>query len=322
MGGGLGWLVRKYGYACDNLLQADVVTANGELVTASEEENGDLFWAIRGGGGNFGVIASFQFRVHPVGMVMAGMTGYRLSEGKKAAQFWRNFTTTVPREFTTGIALLTAPPAPFIPEELHGQPLLAISGVCCGDIDQGKEIIQPIREHQTPAFDIFQPMPCSAAGAMMDTSFPWGVRNYWKSSIMNGVSDAAIDVMLTFFAKVPSPLTVVIVEHSGDGAMNDVSPSATAVGHRDWTYNILICSIWTDPAGDGDNIQWAQDLWGALQPFSRDAVYVNYLGNEGSDRIKSAYAEATYEKLVHLKDKYDPKNLFRFNQNIQPTKAI
>jgi len=320
LGGGLGWLIRKHGLACDNLLEVDIVTADGNFVTANAENNTDLFWAVRGGGGNFGVITSFKFRVHPVGVVLAGMLGLPIGKVTEAMQFWRDYSTTAPEELTSGMALLTAPPASFIPEEIHGSLIGVVAGVYCGEVEEGEKIIQPFRENASPPlFDIFQPMPGANAQSFMDTSFPWGFRNYWKSSIMKVVTDDAIDVMLTHFAKVPSPMSMVIVEHNGDGAINRVSPSETAVGHRDWSYDILICSLWENPVDDEMNIKWARDFWDAMQPFARDAVYVNYLGDEGSERVKAAYAAEVYERLVQSKNKYDPTNFFRFNQNIVPT---
>jgi len=319
LGGGLGWLIRKHGLACDNLVSVDVVTADGQLLTASETQNQDLFWGIRGGGGNFGVVTSFEFRVHPAGTVLAGLLVHPMAKAKEALQFWRDYEATAPEEFTAGAALLTAPPAPFVPEELHGAPACGIVGVYCGDIDTGEKAIRPLRDFGPPVADIFQPMPYTAAQAMLDDMFPSGYRNYWKSSILKGLSDDAIDTMLAHFAQVPSPMTLVILEHNGDGAMDRVDASETAFGHRDWSYNFLITSIWADAADDEKNIEWTRAFWEAVQPFSRDAVYVNYLDQEGEERVKDAYAPQTYERLVNLKNKYDPTNLFRINQNIKPT---
>lgn len=324
LGGGLGWLIRKHGMACDNLLEVDVVTAKGELLKASTTQNADLFWAIRGGGGNFGIVTSFKFQVHPVERVLAGMVGHPATveqRAKEATKSWRDFSETAPEAFSGGVALMTAPPAPFIPQELHGSAILAVAGVYCGeDLDEGKKVIRPLRECDRcpPVFDIFQPMPGKEAQSMFDASFPWGYRNYWKSSILQVVSDEAIDTVLSFFASVPSPLSVVVVEQNGHGAINRVSASETAVGHRNWSYDILICSMWTDANDDEKNIAWTREFWTAMQAFARDAVYVNYLGEEGADRIKSAYATETFERLSELKTKYDPTNFFRLNQNIKP----
>ncbi len=319
LGGGLGWLIRQHGLACDNLTSADVVTADGQFLTASETQNQDLFWGIRGGGGNFGVVVSFEFRIHPVGTVLAGLVAHPIAKAKEALRFWRDFEATAPEEFTAGAALLTAPPAPFVPEEVHGTHVCGIVGVYNGDLDTGEKAIRPIREYGPPVVDIYQPMPYTAAQAMLDDFFPSGYRNYWKSSILRELSDDAIDTIVAHFEQVPSPMTLVIIEHNGEGAMNRVDASETAFGHRDWSYNFLITSIWADAADDEKNIAWTRGLWDAVQPFAKDEVYVNYLDEEGDDRVKEAYAPQTYERLVDLKNKYDPKNLFRRNQNIKPT---
>ena len=319
LGGGLGWMIRQHGLACDNLVSVDVVTADGQFITASETQNQDLFWGIRGGGGNFGVITSFEFRIHPAGTVLAGLVVHPIAKAKEAIRFWRDFEATAPEEFTAGAALLTAPPAPFVPEEAHGTLVCGIVGVYNGEIETGEMAIRPIREFGPPLADIFQPMPYTAAQAMLDDMFPSGYRNYWKSSILRELSDDAIETIVAHFAQVPSAMTLVILEHNGEGAMNRVDASETAFGHRDWSYNFLITSIWSDAADDEKNISWTRTLWDAVQPFAKDEVYVNYLDQEGDDRVKEAYAPQTYERLVNLKNKYDPKNLFRLNQNIKPS---
>ena len=318
LGGGLGWLIRKHGLACDNLISAGVVTADGQFQTASATQNQDLFWGIRGGGGNFGVVTSFEYLVHPAGTVLAGLLVHPIAKAKEALRYWRDYEATVPEELTAGAALLTAPPAPFVPEEARGTLVCGIAAVYCGDIDAGEQAIRPLREFGPPVVDIIQPMPYIASQAMMDDLFPSGYRNYWKSSILRDLTDDAIDTVLAHFATVPSPMTLVIIEHAGDGAMDRVSASDTAFGHRDWSYYFLITSIWADPADDEKNIEWTRELWEAVQPFAKDAVYVNYLDQEGEERVKAAYAGQTYERLVNLKQKYDPTNLFRHNQNIKP----
>ena len=267
------------------------------------------------------MITSFKFRVHDVNMVVAGMLAHPMDRAKEVMHFWRDYSPTTPEEFTSGLCLLTAPPAPFVPEEYVGSPIMATAGVYCGDPKEGEKVIQPLREccKVAPAFDAFQPMPGVFAQSFLDGSFSWGKRNYWKSSIMRIVPDEAFDVMLDYFKTVPSPLSFVLVEHNGDGAINRVNSSETAFGHRDWTHNLVVWSIWEDEADDEKNIQWARDLWEAMQPYSREAVYVNYLDNEGDERVKAAYAKETYERLVELKNKYDPTNFFCGNQNIKPS---
>ncbi|MCH8062226.1 MAG: FAD-binding oxidoreductase [Chloroflexi bacterium] len=322
LGGGLGWLVRKHGLACDNLLSVDIVTADGKFLTASATENEDLFWGVRGGGGNLGVVTSFEFRVHPVGTVLSGMVVHPIARAKEVLQFWREFEATAPVELTTGAGLLMAPSAPFVPEEAWGTPVIGVFGVYTGDLDAGEQAIRPLREFGPPVVDLFQPTPYNIAQAMLDDFMPTGYHNYWKSSFLTDLTDDAIDTMIAQFAKVPSPMTVVIIEHNGGGAMNRVGASETAFGHRDMSYNFLIPSLWADPADSEKNVTWTREFWEAMQPFARDAVYVNYLDQEGDERVKAAYAAPTYDRLVTLKNKYDPTNLFRLNQNIKPTVEV
>jgi FAD/FMN-containing dehydrogenase len=318
LGGGLGWLVRKHGLALDNLLTVDMVAADGQLLTVSAVENADLFWGVRGAGGNFGVVTSFEFRVHPAGTVLAGLVIHPITKAKEALQFWREYEATAPEEMTNGALLFSAPPAPFLPEAAHGAPVVGIGGVYAGPIDAGEQALRPLRQFGTPAADIYQPMPYSAAQTMADFLWPAGLRSYWKSSFIKEFSDAAIETILAWYATRPSPLTVVVIEHNGDGAMSRVGEQETAFGHRRWPYNFLVTSMWTDPAASETNIRWTREFWEAMQPFLTDAVYVNYLGEEDAERVQAAYGAEKYGRLVALKNKYDPTNLFRSNQNIKP----
>jgi FAD/FMN-containing dehydrogenase len=317
LGGGLGWLVRKHGLACDNLISADVVTADGRLLHASKDENTDLFWAIRGGGGNFGIVTSFEFEVHPAGTVLAGLVIHPASRASDALRFWREFETTTPPELTFGALLFSAPPAPFIPEEAHGAPVVAMGGVFTGDMEVGEKVVQPLRNWGPPIADILQPMPYSAAQTMADVLWPHNYQNYWKSDFLAGLPDEAIDIIVEHFASVPSPMSTVVIEHNGDGAMNRVGPGETAFGHRDSSYNLLITSMWTEGRDAEQNIAWTRTLAEAVSPFATGGVYVNYLGSEGQDRVRSAYG-ANFDRLAAIKQKYDPQNLFRLNQNIEP----
>ncbi len=318
LGGGLGWLVRKHGLTVDNLLSADIVTADGRLLIASATENEDLFWCVRGGGGNFGIVASFEFKIHPAGTVLAGLVIHPLARAREALQFWREYEATAPEELTAAALLVNVPDDPSAPEILRGAPVVAMGGVYAGPLEAGEKALRPLRDYGPPAADIFQPMPYSAAQKMADFLWPPDFYNYWKSSFLTGCSDGAIDIMLDFFARAPSPRTVVVIEHNGDGAMSRVAELETAVGHRTWPYNLLLTSIWSDARDSEVNIRWTREFWDAMQPFMADAVYVNYLGEEGEERIRSAYGVAKYERLVALKKKYDPSNLFRINQNIGP----
>ena len=318
LGGGLGWLVRKHGLALDNLLSVDVVTADGRFLTVSSAQNEDLFWGVRGGGGNFGIVTSFEFKVHPVGVVLAGLVLHPMARGKKALQFWRDYESTAPEELTASALLFNAPADLPVPEVLRKDLIVALGGVYAGSLDTGEQALRSLREFGPPAADIFQAMPYSAAQTMADFLFPNGFYNYWKSSFLKALSDSAIDTILAFFAKVPSPRTVAVIEHNGDGAMSRVGSDESAFGHRDWPYNFLVTSLWTDSVESEANIRWTRELWDAMQPFMADAVYVNYLGEEGEARVRSAYGVAKYERLADLKKKYDPTNFFRLNQNIKP----
>lgn len=320
LGGGLGWLLRKHGLALDNLLSVDVVTADGRLITADANQNEDLYWGVRGGGGNFGIVSSFKFKVHPVGTVLGGLVLHPLSKGREALQFWRNYSVKSPIELSGG-ALIFHPPAELpLPDVLHREGIVAMGGVYAGALNIGEQALQPLRQFGPPAADIFQPMPYSAAQTMADFLWPRGLYNYWKSNFLNEVSDEAIDTILKFFALAPSPRTVIILEHVGDGTMNKIGDDETAFGYRNCQFNFLVTSLWTNASESDANIQWTRAFWDAMKPFMSEAVYLNYMGDEGEDRIKQAYGKK-YERLAVLKGKYDPGNLFRVNQNITPAKS-
>jgi FAD/FMN-containing dehydrogenase len=321
LGGGLGWLVRKHGLALDNLLSARVVLADGRMVTASASENSDLFWALRGGGGNFGVVTSFEFTVHPEGTVLAGILLHAREDAKPALRFWRDMSRTLPEEITHGALLFHFPEDPAAPRSLHLAPVVGLGGVYAGPLDTGEQVLRPLREHGHPLIDTFGPMPYTAAQRMADPMFPPGHRNYWKSSYFREVSDAALDVIVEFFGRVPSPKTVILLEHNGDGAFDRVPADATAFGDRTWPYNFIVVSAWTDPADDERNIAWTRKLFDALGPHLAPATYVNYLGEQGPAAVRAAYGPAQFARLAALKLKYDPTNLFRMNQNIQPAGA-
>jgi FAD/FMN-containing dehydrogenase len=320
LGGGLGWMVRKHGLALDNLISADLVTADGRTLTASSTENPDLFWAIRGGGGNFGIVTSFEFNVHPAGTVLAGMVMHPLSRGTQALRFWRDFEAKAPEEVTNGALIFTAPPELPVPEEVKREPIVGLGGVYVGDLKQGEEALRPLREFGPPLVDIYQPMPYSAAQTMADFLWPRGSYNYWKSSYLKSLSDGAINTIVDFYGRAPSPRSVIVVEHNGDGAIARIPDDATAFGDRRWSFNFLITAVWIDPAETDANIRWTREFMGAMQPFLAEAVYVNYLGEVADDAgVRSAYG-GKYERLAALKAKYDPTNFFRLNQNIRPAR--
>jgi FAD/FMN-containing dehydrogenase len=318
LGGGIGWLVRKHGLALDNLISVDVVTANGELLTASMSENTDLFWGVRGGGGNFGIVASFEFQLHPVGpIVLGGLIAYRAEDGQALLRFHREFVKDAPDELTTLLVYLTAPPLPFLPKEVHGKHLVAIVLCYCGKVEEGERILAPLRKFGKPVADVIQPIPYTVLQSMLDEAAPAGIQNYWKSTYISGLSDDAIDRILSFGNTITSPLSAIHVHQLG-GAMRRIGDDATAFSHRDAPFVLNIVSAWRDPSENDVHVKWTRDFFDAMQKFATGA-YINFLGDEGADRVKEAYEEEKYRKLVVLKNKYDPTNFFHLNQNIKPS---
>lgn len=318
LGGGFGWLSRALGLSIDNLLSADVVTADGELVTASEDENADLFWGVRGGGGNFGVVTSFEFKLHPVGpTVLAGLIIHPLDAAKEVMRFHRDFVAQAPDEFVCWFVMRQAPPLPFLPPEWHGKEILALAVCYHGDIAQGERIAKPLREFGKPIADIIGPMPYTAWQTVLDPLLTPGARNYWKSHDFAALSDGLIEVMAEHARRIPDPQTEIACAQLG-GAVGRVARTATAYNHRDGQYVMNVHGRWADPAKDEACIAWARSLWQATVPFSTGSVYVNFLTQEEGGRVRDAYGE-NYERLVALKNKYDPKNVFGTNQNIRPT---
>ena len=320
LGGGIGWLMRKHGATVDNLLSADVVTAQGELVTASEEENPDLFWAIRGGGGNFGVVTSFEYRLHAVGpTVLAGPVFYPLVNAPEVLRFYRDFIATAPDELTTIFELSVAPPVPFLPEEVHGKPIVMVGACYAGAPDEGAEVVRPLKQFGRPIVDLLEPKSYTALQAMFDPAVPHGWHRYWKSVELPPLTDDAIDTLVQHASRQTSPKSYCIVFQLG-GALARVSEDATAFSQRHAAHNVNINAVWTEDDPDAErHIAWARDFFDAMQPHAGGRVYVNFLGDEGQERVRAAYGERTYARLVELKRVHDPTNLFRLNQNIQPS---
>ncbi len=318
LGGGIGWLMRKYGLTVDDLLSVDVVTADGRFLTASKTENADLFWGLRGGGGNFGIATSFEYQLHPVGpMILAGMVVHPATKAKEVLKFYREYVATVPDELGSMVFLRTAPKAPFLPEHVHGTPVVAI-GVCyAGPIEEGEQVVKPLREFSPPLADIIGPMPYKVFHGMLDVGAPPGLQVYWKSGYLANLSDDAIDTIIAYAWSTRSPLSFTILPHLG-GALSRIDEEETSFGDRYGQYAININAVWTDPQESDEHIRWAREFFASTEPFSTGSVYVNFLGNEGEKRIKAAYGEAKYERLVALKNKYDPTNFFSLNQNIKP----
>lgn len=322
LGGGLGWLVRKHGLALDNLLSAEVVQADGRRVTATAHENQDLFWAIRGGGGNFGVVTSFEFKTHPAGTVLAGIVLHPAAAAPQAIRRWRDLEAEASEESTLGALLFHMPDDASLPPPLRGAAVAGLGGVYAGPIEAGEKALQALREYGPPLVDKFAPTPYNEAQRMADFLWPPGLHSYWKSSYLKTLSDAAIDVVVEFFTRVPSPRTVVVLENYANSAWSRVPESATAFGHRTWPFNIVVTSAWSSPKDAERNIAWTRELFSALQPYAAPGAYVNYLGgDEGIDGLKAAYG-AKLERLAQIKAKYDPANLFRMNQNIAPGSVV
>ena len=308
LGGGFGWLMRKYGLALDNLLSLEMVTADGQLRKVSPTENAELFSCVRGAHSNFGVVTGLEYRLHSVGpTVLAGMVVHPLDKGKEALRFYRDYTSKAPEEMGAWAGLMTSP---------DGHLIVAILACYVGTLDAAHEVVAPLKEFGPPVADMIQPMPYVKAQSMIDEGFPKGRLNYWKSSLLNGLSDATIDALVDGFESVGSPYSSVLIEHLG-GAVARVDPETTAFGMRDAAYDCVIMPAWTELAESDTHIAWADALWQAIQPDSTGAVYVNYLGDEGEARVRAAYG-ANHARLATIKAKYDPTNLFCVNQNIQP----
>ena len=316
LGGGFGYLSRKYGLTIDNLLSAEVVTAQGELVTASEQENPDLFWALRGGGGNFGVVTSFEFRLHPVETVSGGPIFDPAGVSADILAFYRDFVASAPRELGLFFGYHEAPPAPFVPEALVGHKACMIQTCWTGDIGEAEAILKPIREAGPVALDLAGPLPYPALNSMFDALLPYGLQHYWKADYVAELSDPALAVHATYGPAVPNFFSLMHL-YPLDGAIQDVSSSAMAYGQRDAQFSHIIAGIDSDPANMPAITTWVRNYWSELHPYSTGAAYVNFLMDEGQDRIKATYRD-NYPKLVEEKRKWDPQNLFHVNQNIKP----
>jgi FAD/FMN-containing dehydrogenase len=308
LGGGLGWLAGRYGLSCDNLLEVDVVTADGRLLRASESDNADLFWALRGGSGNFGVVTSFTFRLHPVGpTVVAGLVAHPLERTVEVLRFYRDFVETIPDEVNTVAGFLTTP---------EGVKVVAIAACHCGSIEDGERALRPLKEFGPPVLDQIGPMPYIAFQQALDPVFPRGRRYYWKSTLIRQLSDGAIDQLAKLYESVPSPMSLILLQQLGNAA-NRVSAEATAFAHRDARWDGLLLTSWEDPAQDGAQVDWTRQACASLRPFATGGVYVNGVADGDAEEIHGAFG-ANYERLSTLKAKYDPTNLFRMNANIPP----
>jgi FAD/FMN-containing dehydrogenase len=320
LGGGFGWLSRRLGLTVDNLLSAQVVTAEGEIVRASARENPDLFWAIRGGGGNFGIVTSFEFQLHPVGpQVLSGLVVHPLAAARDVLRFYRDFLPTTPEAFSCWFVLRQAPPLPFLAPEWHGKSILALAMCWSGDLAEGERVAAPLRGFGKPLADVVGPNPYADWQTALDPLLTPGFRNYWKSHDFRELSDGLIDVLLEYAGRIPDPNTEIAYAQLG-GLASRVPQNATAYGHRDAQFVMNVHGRWTEPDRDQACIGWARDLFRAAAPFATGGVYVNFLTQDEGDRVRAAYGP-NYDRLVELKQRYDPTNLFRMNQNIPPGKG-
>jgi FAD/FMN-containing dehydrogenase len=317
LGGGIGWLMRKYGLTIDQLLSVDVVTADDGFVKASETENADLFWGIRGGGGNFGIVTEFEFRLNPVGpIVLAGPILWPMEESANVLRFYRDWITDVPDDLTTIVVHRHTPPLPAIPAELHGRPVVGVIACYAGPVEEGEKVMRPMKEFGRPLLDLCAPQPFVAHQSMFDPSFPAGWWYYFRSCNLGELTDGAIDVVADRAPRMTSQLTAFPIFQLG-GAIDRVGEDETAYTGRSAGHTVNINATTATSEGYEQERAWSRDFWSALEPYHTN-VYVNFLMEEGEERIRQAYGAAKYDRLKALKRRYDPDNVFRLNQNISP----
>jgi FAD/FMN-containing dehydrogenase len=317
LGGGFGWLTRKFGLTCDNLVSADVVTAKGELVRASAKENTDLFWALRGGGGNFGVVTGFEFQLHPVGpQVFAGLVVYPFEQAKEVLASYRDWSATLPDDTTVWVVMRKAPPLPFLPAEVHGREAVVLAMIHAGDPATGEKVLTPARSFGKPWGEHVGLMPYAAWQQAFDPLLTPGMRNYWKSHNFTSLPNAALDALVAGAAKLPSPHCEVFIGLLG-GKAGRVAKGENAWAHRDATYVMNVHGRWETAAEDTKGIAWARGVFDSLAPHATGGVYVNFMTDDERNRVKAAYGDS-YHRLAAIKRAYDPANLFRMNHNVAP----
>ncbi|MGP4003076.1 FAD-binding oxidoreductase [Streptomyces sp. 8N706] len=316
VGGGIGYLCRSQGLSCDNLIAADVVTADGRLLVASERENEDLFWAIRGGGGNFGVVTAFEFRLAPVKDIYGGPIFYELEDADTVLRFFREFIADAPRELGGFPAFQIAPPLPFIPEDRHGDVLSAIMACWAGPVEEGERAVQPFREVAPVVADAIGPMPYPMLNSAFDALVPPGLQHYWKANFVGELTDDAIAAHLEHAPRLPAVNSTIHI-YPVNGACHDVSPDETAFAYRDANFATVIAGMWPDPEENESNIQWVRDYYRATAAHSEGGGYINFMADDDQSRIQDNY-KANYDRLARIKAVYDPGNLFHLNQNIKP----
>jgi FAD/FMN-containing dehydrogenase len=316
-GTGSGWLERKYGFAADNVVRADVVTADGELVTASEDENQELLWGLKGGGGNFGVVTEMEFRLGPLSpIVYGGLAAFPPSKGAEVVRAWRDLSHGND-DIGWAVASVTAPPFDFVPEEWHGKHIVAVLGMIAGEHDAAAKVMAPLRA-LGPVFDLWQPMPYSMVQGLIDPANPYGRQNYWRAHNLDDLPDSVVDTFLEAGASRPSPFTAVILLNGG-GAIGRVGENDTAISGRSSPFNFHLNGMWEDPAASDENIAWVKGVSKALAPHISEGISLNFATEIGDDALKESFGVKKVERLRALKDRYDPTNFFRFNQNIAPS---
>lgn len=317
VGGGFGWLTRKYGLTVDNLVAADVVTADGTKRTVSSKENADLFWAIRGGGGNFGVVTRFEFQLHPVGPeILAGLMVFPLKQAKQVLQKYRKFADSAPEELNIWVVLRKAPPLPFLPADVHGKEVVVLAIFYAGDVAAGQKLIEPIRGFGDLVGEHIGPQPYVQWQQAFDPLLTPGARNYWKSHYFTELSDEALDTMISYAGKLPSPHTEIFIGLLS-GAANRVASDAMAYPHRQVKYVMNVHGRWEQASEDQKCINWSREFFNASAPYADGGVYSNFMTDDETTRIASAYG-SNFDRLAQIKKKYDPENLFHLNQNIKP----
>jgi len=320
LGGGISWLSRRFGNTCDHLVSADVVTADGWILTASADQNEDLFFGIRGGGGNFGVVTSFEYRLHPLDYAVGGMVWHLADRAEEVVRFFAEWTLEIPDELSAILFFITAPIAPHVPERLQGRPVVTI-GVCyTGDPEHADSALGPLREFGPPELDLVRPMAYVDLQRQLDAANPPGHQNYWKAEYLSELTDEAVRAIAQHGSRKPAGLSKVLLTRLG-GAAGQVPEDAMAFSHRRAPYIININGMGPDPAENDALVGWTREFWNAMQPFSFGGVYVNFLGEEGDERVRAAYGDEKFARLAALKQKYDPTNFFHLNQNIRPMSA-
>jgi FAD/FMN-containing dehydrogenase len=316
LGGGIGHLCRGLGLSCDNLISADVVTADGTLHVASEKENDDLFWAIRGGGGNFGVVTSFEYQLHTLENIYGGPMVFELDHAQTVLEFYRDYITNAPEEMGVFPAFQIAPPLPFIPEDRHGEPFLLLLACWAGALEDGEQAFRPFHDVAPVMAEHVGPLPYPALNSAFDALQPPGLQHYWKANFVRELTDDAIQAHLEHGPKLPAVSSTMHI-YPINGACHRVNNDATAFGHRDANFATVIAGAWPDPSENDDNIAWVRDYYAATAPHSEAGGYVNFASGDDQDRAPENYGR-NYERLAEVKRAYDPGNMFRFNQNIEP----